>query len=1047
VEGADPDAVVPPGTAPQPAPIPAPRASPAGDLPAAEIPGETTAPALLLREYVIEGNLLEDVTIVRGFFDGMMPLRQPWNDEAQRLVTEFAAHIGYHLSLRNEPLDGGGVRAILNLQPVTLVRRIDVKISKRGDLIASVLGDPVFAEDITRHMRLRPGSPMALDEASRAGQLKQEQERVFDFLKDEGFFEARVRITAVPDGPHAVELKVNVVAGPGYRVGRVRVVGNREIPGEEIAALFHHKRLRLFPRRFSREQLKEDLDEVAALYHKRGFPGVRVSTDFGPNSFKRDRKRVDFTVVVRERRRVEVYFEGNKNVGEQTLRGGLTLVEQGSYDDVEVERGAQAIRRIYQSKGYFEVNVLWERVSFRLPEQLFDRIVFTIDEGPRLRVREVEFVGNRALSATALRDVIKTRVYPKFDLIQSGGHATSVQLDEDVERIAEAYRVRGYADVQVVYDVARDRRLVGHAPALAAAIVADLPAEGLYVRFHIEEGPRQRVERVLLDFGGGRRHASERALRRELELRRGDSFTEALATADTNRIKRFYFERGYPHAQIATTHRKDCRGAYDPDRGCLGEVVPDRILVVHQIRPGPAVRIGKIALRGNFRTRGWVLREQLELREGAPFTAARVGAAQRGLNASGLFSAANLDFVGYDRPTADVINVLVRVEEQFDHLFEFGLGGGYSTEDGFFVDASVLFPNIRGVGIRAAVNAQLGSQVMFLEGKLTLPQWIPSHYLGLKFLIDMAASIREEETERFGILNTQSVTAAASREGRVGTIWQGWFVALRYTLRQRNRQVELVRPSGASDDIDRVPVKTRTGSLGPELVVDKRRDARKELNPLAPVSGVRAELSALVADQALGGDATFLKVGFKAQHYLAVSKGPEPDYLRVGPRLLLTNALRYDQGIPLGGSVLLPEVERFFAGGDTTVRGFEQDRLLTEIIEEDVPPIGGLTQFSVRPAGGNIRFIHNIDLQLRVWDKSVLFGLPWASAVFLDTGLVTNSLADFEARDLRHALGIAFLRLLTPLVSVSLEWALPLDPQLGDNPRGRFHLNLGFVLR
>jgi outer membrane protein insertion porin family len=181
------------------------------------------------------------------------------------------------------------------------------------------------------------------------------------------------------------------------------------------------------------------------------------------------------------------------------------------------------------------------------------------------------------------------------------------------------------------------------------------------------------------------------------------------------------------------------------------------------------------------------------------------------------------------------------------------------------------------------------------------------------------------------------------------------------------------------------------------------------------------------------GSARFMKFGGQAAHFIPL-----------GSRFRLSNAVRYDHGVPLGGDAALPEVERFFAGGDTTVRGFEQDRLATEIIEDEVGPLGGVSQFRVVPAGGSIRAIYNLDLEVRVW-KEPMFDFPIASAVFFDSGIVTNSWVGFKLRDLRQSLGLALLRWVTPFGAFSFEYAVPLDPQLGDDPRGRFHINFGFL--
>src|SRR5678815_6148868 len=90
-------------------------------------------------------------------------------------------------------------------------------------------------------------------------------------------------------------------------------------------------------------------------------------------------------------------------------------------------------------------------------------------------------------------------------------------------------------------------------------------------------------------------------------------------------------------------------------------------------------------------------------------------------------------------------------------------------------------------------------------------------------------------------------------------------------------------------------------------------------------------------------------------------------YLQIGDNLVLRGDLRFDQGIPRGSAVLLPEVERFFAGGDSTVRGYDDERLATEIIQVGVPPINNIQQIRILPAGGNIRVMSSLDAQLRIY--------------------------------------------------------------------------------
>ncbi len=1015
-------------------------------------------PPIYWTEFDIEGELLEPKETVRTFLASRMAERQPLKPDAADELAAFCLKIGYHLTkIRAIKLEGGGIRAVLRLQPVTQVSWVSVDIENwRWSWLVTdttkflrAFVEQVFSDEIKRRLRLRPGSPLALDPAQRARQLDDEADRVADYLRSAGFFEARVQVTTEPSGPHSAKLRVRIDKGPHYRIGHIDVVGNNAVPTEEIVKMFHHSAISLvfdFPidKGFSRQQLTKDIQSVVALYQKRGYPGVRVRTDFDMrHSFKRDSTSVEFTVFINERRKVDVVFESSDQVklDDAELKKVLTFNEEGSYDDVEVRASAEAIRAYYQSNGYFEASVAWRRDSF---EGFFERITFTIDRGPRLEVKSISFEGNQHISSGRLTDAIKTRVYSRVAILPGrGGYATSLQLRQDAERITAMYEKAGFNQVQVRVRVARDQRVRDNAAALAAEIAGGVPAAGLYIRFLIDEGPRLLVDQIEFEFLDARgkpvtEHRPAKELVHAVSLAPGSPYDQARADDEAKKLKRYYFGKGFPHADVKATAR---RGSGD-----------DRMIVVFEVTENQEVSFGKLIIRGNFRTRDWVIRDELSYDEDHPLTFDAADRGQQNLRTAGLFKSVNVDFVDLDRKSDATSNILVRVEERPSRTFEFGLGG--STDKGAFLEAGGGLRSIAGTGLRADLNGQLGSESpqsgslssYWLEAKLSAPRWIArratrglartllgrDHASGWAFNTDVSGFRRREATQRFGALDSWGASLAFSKTSRYG-FFRGWIVSLRYDWRHRSRDEELIRTAGASDDITKAPVTTNTGSIGPQLVIDKRTDSRGQPNPLAPERGFKIELRALFADRFLLGDNRFVKIGTSGQWFW------KPFGI---DRLLFSHGVRYDYGIPLGQDVLLPEVERFFAGGDTTVRGFEEDRLATEVIEEPLPPLGEVTQIRVLPAGGNIRFINNFDLQVRVWE---MWGLPVTSALFWDTGLVTNSLDGFQFSDLRHAIGVALFRLAAPFGSLSIEYAVPLDPQLGDNPRGRFHFNIGLL--
>ncbi|HET9627546.1 MAG TPA: BamA/TamA family outer membrane protein, partial [Kofleriaceae bacterium] len=315
------------------------------------------------------------------------------------------------------------------------------------------------------------------------------------------------------------------------------------------------------------------------------------------------------------------------------------------------------------------------------------------------------------------------------------------------------------------------------------------------------------------------------------------------------------------------------------------------------------------------------------------------------------------------------------------------------------------------------------------ESTLRIPPWLSRRISPIEFQTELTAYHRLQDTPQFGPLTTDGVTLTLARtweRKRIGNRpARAITTGVHYDFRLRERSIDVLRPEGADDDQTQVPISTRTGSVGASFEWEQRVDRQGTLSPLAPEAGFHFEGSASIASHVLGGQDTFVKVSAAGTKYWPI-----------GANFVLRGDLRYDEGIPLGGAVLLPEVERFFAGGDATVRGYDDERLATEIIQVGVPPFGGpgLRQIRILPAGGNIRVMSSLDAQIRIY--KIL-----ASAVFFDAGMIANQWRAVATDDIRPSVGIALFRLVTPFGSFAFERAIPLRPRLGDDPRGRWHIS------
>jgi outer membrane protein insertion porin family len=908
-------------------------------------------------------------------------------------------------------LERSAGRAVIHLGRYAVVRKVYV----RGNW-------PLFEEQVLRRLRFRPGQRIPMPGKDRKAAVEREKQRVLRFLGREGYPRGRVKIRfEKPDSAGRVKVRVRLYKGSSYKVGEVRIVemargpvGQQPkklepaVPRKEIEKLFQ-SRILFYKRAFSTERFKKNIEELKKRYHKRGYPGVRVKGSYEVDPKRPSSSAVRITLRIQERKRIVVRYVGNNSLSQSEINEALTIFEAGAYDDYEIAQSAKQIAKLYQGLGYLQAQVRFARKVVQ-PSKAgksgakppHDLVIFRIKEGPRFRVKRVVFSGNKRISDSKLRDEIRTVVFPTLGWIGlgSGGYVTPRQLEQDAERIANYYRARGFPKVKVRADLAPHPRLLGHPAALAAAIGSGKAQGGrLYVRFRVEEGPQVKVERLDID---GARAIPASTLRKGLELSPGRPFTPAGLAADKVRIVRTYAGGGHPYATVRSLE------SFDEDTGT-------KVDVQLTVDEGKEVRFGPIFMRGNSVTRAFVIRSALAFKSGDRFDIRKLEKSEKNLRGLGIFNSVRIQLLDV-KSRSGTVSVLVRVEERYDDYGTIGLGFGGSTDNLVFGSLSYAWRNVAGIGLSIEARGEFGPQIQSSGLNLFYPR-----FLGSEFSSDLRFFLRNEVTERLGDIFTYGATLTFSRQ-----LLKHLRGFVRYEIRQIESEEPLNRPLGSVNEDRTRPVTTRTGAVSAALIYD-RRD-----NPLAPSRGFQLQAQVRYASEYLGGTSDFLALRTYGNAYIPLPFG-----------ITIAMGVRYDHGFPLRGAVLLPKVERFFAGGDTTIRGFEEDRAFAERIEGPLSPLGGTSFIKLVPQGGNIRLLTNLEFQVPIWKDSPL-GLPLLGAVFFDNGLVTNSFEGLEASDFRHGIGVA-LRIFTVVGFLSLEYAWPLDPDVGDPREGRFHFNFGFV--
>ncbi len=979
-----------------------------------------TAPVARIVAVTVEGST-DPAGRVESLVATIAPLHAPFveSGEADRVGTPIGTvprlqsllkTVGYQAEV-DVQTDAGGARLRIRLRPADRVRQIFVSGNQ------PIFRHGVRQEEIFRQLSIRNGQALPPAGERRDSFFDAESARVRDYLRTQGFQDAEVHIVAHSTNkvPATVNLDVRVKPGPGYPLGKIVVTGNRALPAKEIADSFRHLDwhwLWLRNELFRRNVLRIDETSLTQRYTKLGYPGARIADNFDPSSsVDHDGKEVHLGIQVKERRRMELAFEGNRARSAGALAGDLAALPHGVYDDVDAAEAAEKLDKAYRERGHMLVKTTWRRERI---DQDADRIVFTVDEGPVLKVRGVEFVGNQKVSSSTLAQEIRTKEFPFLGAIGlgEGGFATPRQIELDVQNLGDYYAGSGRPGTKVRAEIAPAPGQWRPAPTGPKAVIPreDEPvwrkANALYLRFLINEAPLVWVANMRFQSldPATPLPRDDLFLRKSLRTALGAPLQPALVRRDEERLKRLMGDEGYRNATVESH--------VEPEG--------DHVTIVWKIKLGSQVHVGPVFVRGNFLTTEGTIMTWAEIRPGSLLTARAVERAQRNLAMIQLFNNPNPVSFPSESPQQPVVPMLVEVEERHDHFGIVTIGGGISTDQkspnssfpvGGYAALGYEHRNLFGHGWTFLSQAAYGLSLTRASASFLDPR-----FLGSLFRLEIGGNYLRQATVRLGDLRSGATFIGFARE-----MYPGLDANLRYNFRDTFHTEFLARGAGADEDERTVSIGTVVGSFSTSI------EWQRLDNALVPTRGFKLGVGAELALPGLSfdrGPDSFVKLSGRSFAVVPLLSW-----------LSLRHSLRYDQGFPLRGASLLPRVERFFAGGDTTVRGYDLDRLLTETVYVPIAP--GVFSAQYQPAGGNLRIIQNIDLQFPI-------APPWYGSVFLDSGVVAFSFDGLSASDFRHGLGFSPLVFRLPIGDLSLAFAIPLNPKPGDTS-WRLHLNVGLM--
>lgn len=466
-------------------------------------------------------------------------------------------------------------------------------------------------------------------------------------------------------------------------------------------------------------------DAVKELYATGLFSDVRVTRDGGRIVVR----------VVENQMINRIAFEGNSRLKSNMLSREVQSRSRGAYNPSTVEADIQRLKDVYRRAGRGDASVTARTVP--LANGRID-VVYTINEGGKTGIREINFSGNASYSSYRLRNLMEVTQMNFMSWFKDSDVYDPDKISADLERIRRFYLRNGYADFRIVGNDSR----------------YDEAARGWIVNIAIEEGQPYRIASVNVD-SRIPDVASETLLSRT-RISPGQRYDGDQVEKAVTELTREVARKGYAFASARPN------GDRNPGN--------HTIALTFVIEEGPRVYVERIVVRGNTRTRDYVVRREFDLGEGDAYNRVLVDRAEKRLNNLGFFKSVKISNTPGSAP--DRVVIIVDVEDK--PTGSFGISGGYSTSDGFLAEVSVSEANFMGRGQFAKASVTYGQRSRGIDLSFTEP-----YFMGYRLSGGVDLFFKETRNSRYSVYESSTAGGAL----RLGIpITEELSVGFRYSL-------------------------------------------------------------------------------------------------------------------------------------------------------------------------------------------------------------------------------------------------------------------------
>ena len=631
-------------------------------------------------------------------------------------------------------------------------------------------------------------------------------------------------------------------------------------------------------------------------------------------------------------------YKDKKILSEADLTTGM------SYNQEEFYKSIQKIRDFLVKKGFFKADISYKVEN--TPNNNEITVHITINEGPTGRINQILFEGFTKAEEKEILELIRVR---KFNILTSwltgSGTIKEEELDPDIQGIVHHMQNHGYVDAHVTMRL------------------EDLPKNKLGLVFVLSRGPKYSIHNI--NFSGATLKTEEE-LKKASHLQPGETFSIDKIRAAQEKIRQIYTQEGYLHTNV--DYRLDILSAtpeYD---------------ISFNVEESQKYRVGLVMVSGNYATSKNVVYNNIDIEPGEVFDSRKIKSTQDRLQSTGYFKNVNVYPVKSDEHqygASEYCDVMVEVNEA--QTGNASLFAGASSTDSVFggidlTENNFSIAGFRNVWSKGPTAFRGGGQYLQVKGTIGKKEsdvnvsWLNPYF--------------NDSLWRFGIdlqYSTSTILADDYRLNTIGTTLNTSYPVSSYFTYGFRFRVKNSVTSVNGKEKERSPLeyaqKLNNGIVS-ALATTAGFDTTDSI--FKPHRGFRSnfetEFGGLVRNDVEMNDIPFVRFGYLNSYYYPVwRKGT----------LKVRADFKFTQPLSGGNGGDFPLAERYFLGGEGTVRGYAPGK------------VGPLYETTNDPQGGMSSGLLSFEYLQNIIKPLDLFAFVDAGAISLNPWSLNQAVATY----------------------------------------------------